>query len=766
MIFSIFSNYHSKGEICTPQLFDHYTTQFKTKLPDGSEVSIQQLCQLIADEHNHDKRGELKKCLPLITWQASYDNGWRRNAEACPSGLYILDIDHLQDPLALWLSIKPRCEDLSLVFAGLTPSTHGLRLVAECRPEFSSLAECQQWLAAQIGTDYDSVCKDFARASFLPEASYIYHFDRSIFDRIPNVVYLNPEYKHASDTLPEVAPVESTPAEQPSPEQPLQHTYRGLELRRIAEEYLRANGGEPEQGERNTRLFKLAGRMRYICDFNEQVVLANMPSYGLPESEMRTLVHSAMSGLRSGEIPSDLREVIDRMSSISMLSDPGEVSFDEEDLYASLDISKIPVMPPIFKQWYDAAPTDFKIPVVLCQLPILGTLGSRLRARYADGTIHSPSFQVSLEAPQASGKSFIRRLVDYELRSIKIHDEAERAKERNYKDMIKKFKLTNPKASKKEMAQLLDDQPHPLVRYVPPTMSITQLLIRTHDANGLHLFAVSEEIDTVHKAFKKGFSNLSEVLRSAFDNAEYGQDYASENSFSGIVHLYYNTLFSGTPKAIRRFYPDVEDGLVSRVTFVTIPDQFGKPMPVWKEFTPYQKEVVDLGLSRLDAVTIVDETVQPPHVMDMDWLALNMERWVKAQQKLAVLQNDRTRDVFARRSAVVGFRAGMLAWFLWDENPSPQTHSKVIRFSRWIASLMLRQHLLRFSIEEDVRNIFPFKKVFDAMPNEFSINDLHNHLLTAGIRTEVRQILYKWRTLGVVVGDKTHGSKNYKKVAQ
>ena len=62
-------------------------------------------------------------------------------------------------------------------------------------------------------------------------------------------------------------------------------------------------------------------------------------------------------------------------------------------------------------------------------------------------------------------------------------------------------------------------------------------------------------------------SSYSDALRTAFDNGEYGQDYASENSFSGIVKLYYNTLFSGTPKAMCRFFPDVEDGLVSRVLF-------------------------------------------------------------------------------------------------------------------------------------------------------------------------------------------------------
>lgn len=44
-----------------------------------------------------------------------------------------------------------RIAELGIVYAGMTPSRHGLRLVAKCRPEFQTIAECQQWLGEQIG---------------------------------------------------------------------------------------------------------------------------------------------------------------------------------------------------------------------------------------------------------------------------------------------------------------------------------------------------------------------------------------------------------------------------------------------------------------------------------------------------------------------------------------------------------------------------------------------------------------------------------------
>ena len=63
-------------------------------------------------------------------------------------------------------------------------------------------------------------------------------------------------------------------------------------------------------------------------------------------------------------------------------------------------------------------------------------------------------------------------------------------------------------------------------------------------------------------------------------------------------------------------------------------------------------------------MSLIGNVVQPDHVMDLGFLNKDLKRWLTEQQEEAVRTNDRTRDVFCRRSAVVGFRAGMLAWFL------------------------------------------------------------------------------------------------------
>ena len=284
------------------------------------------------------------------------------------------------------------------------------------------------------------------------------------------------------------------------------------------------------------------------------------------------------------------------------------------------------------------------------------------------------------------------------------------------------------KVTPENREELLGQRPKGIIRYVPATISITKLLQRLENARGLHLFAFAEEIDTVTKTFKRGFSSYGDLLRVAFDNGLYGQDYASTESFSGLVTAYYNTLFSGTPKAMRRFYPDVEDGLVSRVCFVMLPD----------------------------------------HVMDLTFLNRDLKRWLTEQQEEAVRTNDRTRDVFCRRSAVVGFRAGMLAWFLYGEKNTPMNRKRTMAFARWVANQMLTQHLLRFEIDGTGSNVNHWEEVFAQLPNEFNREDVQKLLKANGVNTPLRMVLYKWRLLGCIVPMEQEGGQKilrFKKAA-
>ena len=757
MIFSLFrSPKAQKGEICT---YERY-------LQISNDPQLLQLCNLIAAEEDPDKRGELKKKLPVITWQASFE-GKRLAKQAKPSGLFMLDIDHVEEPGKMFSEkISSRIKELGIVYVGMTASRHGIRIVARCLPTLKTIEECQRWLASNLKVEFDGVCKDWARCSFLVHDSYTYYMNaKAIWQESPvegTVYSLDGAYK---PNLEFEKALEPTPKKESTDQReglfggPTD--YKGIPYERIAKEWLDYTGGEPTEGERNARLYKLALRMRYITDFNEATMLRVMPRYGLPEEEMRSLIHSASSTTRAADLPKDLQDVLQKIDKQIKLGE----SYEEDELPEIItDTEKMPSLPPLLRQWWEVAPDDFKKPVTLCQLPILGALGSRLRAKYIDGQIHSPSFQVSLEAPQASGKSFIVRLVNYELAQMMESDESQRQKEREYSEKVSEMKMLNIKVNADNKDQILGTKPKGIIRYVPATMSITKLLMRMEAAQGLHLFALAEEIDTVLKAFKRGFSSFSDALRVSFDNGLYGQDYASDNSFSGIIPLYYNTLFSGTPKAMCRFYPDVEDGLVSRVLFVSLPDQFGKPMPVWKEFDNKQKQIVDIALTRLNEITLQGSEVQPEHIMKMEWLNKAMASWIISQQQEAVRSEDRTRDIFCRRSAVVGFRAGMLAWFLWEEKNTPTIRRNVTNFAIWVANCMLNQHLLRFNVKSTHSNVNQWEDVFALLKDEFTRDELEHALASQSVDTPIKQVLYKWRLLGIIEAvEEGRQGKNNKK---
>lgn len=764
MRFSIFDSAKArKGRLCT---YEEYLTY-------ADSDRVRRLCAAISHEEDHDRRSKLKSQLPVITWQAEF-TGRRLNAEAKPSGLFMLDIDHVDNPTKMYNDHFCGRDFKALhgiVFVGITASGHGLRVIARCRPEFKTIDECQQWLAGVLGVEHDGACKDWARCSYLVSSELTLFMDaKAIWEEEPEEVTLYDIHEPLSrniamekllpgtdSSLPQTVnsdgensvfpdnTASTTGVDQREGLFGVQNEYHGIPLDRIAREWLEYTGGVPHEGDRNQRIFKLSIRMRYLTDFNEATMLRVIPSCGLGDAEMKSLIHSACTTSRGSNIPKDMKEVIARIAKRQALV--GDEEVDEEII---TDTSKLPPLPPIIRQWADTAPDDFKQSVVLCQLPILGALGSKLRARYLDGQIHTPTFQVSLEAPQASGKSFMMRLVNDELAQIIEHDEAQRAKEREYDNKVREMKLLNVKITPENKDEILGSRPKSLIRIVPPTISITKLLMRMNDAQGLHLFCFCPEADTMTKAFKRGFSSFSDLLRLSFDNEKAGQDYASDSSFSGVVNMYYNLLLSGTPKAMRRFYPDVEDGLISRVCFVTLPDQFGRPMPVWGTMSDKERQIVDVALVRLNEISLQGDVVQPDHMMKLDWLNTAIKQWILRQQSEAVRTDDRTRDIFCRRSAVVGFRAGMLAWFLYGEKNTPTIRKNVMRFSEWVSNCMLNQHLLRFKVNGTDSNVNKWEEAYNMLGDEFTREEVKKALQTTGSESPVRITLYQWQLLGII----------------
>ena len=225
---------------------------------------VGQTCAEIADCHEQllrgemsredfeTKKSELKRRLPAFCFHAHFKNGRRLNAEAEPSGLSILDIDHIKGSPEVGLSPalpvgegeeqpkeqpKEQSKELSkesvtlmetlkrhlftctpitdektlatlkrlgIVLIHKTPSGEGLRLVFII-PQGKGLVEAQQWLAKQIGLEaFDEACKDLARCSFAVPEEYVLFLDEE-------ELFKEPQQPHPR-----------SPLQQPHPRAPLQ----------------------------------------------------------------------------------------------------------------------------------------------------------------------------------------------------------------------------------------------------------------------------------------------------------------------------------------------------------------------------------------------------------------------------------------------------------------------------------------------------------------------------------------------------------------
>ena len=169
------------------------------------QPSVQDICDRIKllDGKDPDEMALLKKHLPIITPHTCRfrGDGARRSSNAVPSGLVMLDIDHIDDPREFFSThIFPHLGEKSLerpreligaqvvedkvvdvvdnnapciYFVAITPSGHGLRIIAERNPG-ESIPDAQRRIASACNIpEYDGVTTDLARASVLMPWSYV-----------------------------------------------------------------------------------------------------------------------------------------------------------------------------------------------------------------------------------------------------------------------------------------------------------------------------------------------------------------------------------------------------------------------------------------------------------------------------------------------------------------------------------------------------------------------------------------------------------------
>ena len=531
------------------------------------------------------------------------------------------------------------------------------------------------------------------------------------------------------------------PAVALSAPKPAKADYNGTPYSRIVDVLLERWGiyGQPAEGNRNTTLYRLARLLRYICDFNAGQIVSVIPSWGLSADEVRATVNSALASPRGTSLPPELSDVL------CALACGGTVYEDSGIVSAPNPLPKD--LPPLISWLARRYPLNSRC-AILASLPILGCLLSRLRARYLDGTEESPIFMTAIVGTQASGKSFLKEIYNLLAFPMLEADMESMRREQEYKE-----KLRRAKNSKRQPE--LETFP---VRCIPATVSNTQLLRRAHQNMGLALLSFAPEIDTVVRSGKAGaWAQKGDVYRIGFEAGLYGQDFASDNSYSAVVELRYNLLFSGTDAAMKCFFNNVENGMSGRFCLSAMADDRGQKVQ--------RREQDEKGMKRVaKQVAKLYEmgSVSPDNtVCHLKKTLKALDEWTDMRIAEYFETGNEALDILRRRSCLIGFRAAMVAWALCGGRES----KAVVDFAVWVASEVLQQQLLFFGKElnrqdEENRKIREsaqreFRKtanvrLLSELPEMFEKSDLIDLRHKYGMEGECGYILSRWLKAGVV----------------
>ena len=762
-----------------------------TKVCDSENVR-----NLIAAHQGGDKKA--KDQLPCICFNGRCTTNYRSADAMQPTQLVMIDIDHCEDGEKAWQELEEQFnskEELktfkqyNLMVAHLTPSK-GLRLVVVAREGLKTLGENIYWYSQYLNLErfgkLDTACKDFSRLSFLVPKDYI------MFENAALYLNTDPDFVH-NDFLRNDFKTEEESGKKSEDDVPVlteeqieeykKVEWRGQPVMPILEAYLKQQGTPKEgDGEIHNYYNELVKYFRYLTSNNKECLLAILPKFGHTDEECWSQIKSICRVNTLSKLPLDFYIFLKDNGFYKPRNNAAASAYQEYMLNDEVGGKPlvIPYLPPVFREFVKCAPKDFVVPAINALMAIIGTLTSYVKAKYPyDHKWHTTSFFSIISAPPSTGKGFVSQYMDLLFEDLRLRDFISQARENIYLSVINK-KGANDKAP---------DKPKVSLRLIPPKNSEAELLEKQSYNCGYHMFTYAAEMDSWAKGVRAAGGNKDDIIRVAWDNEAYGQQFKASNTFKGEVNLYWNVLITGTPRQIEKYFRDVENGLVTRCCFTPIENQEFVMAPKWKELSAkdenrirefmkrcdensYEQpcnvdksEIYEVGENAEEFDNKVDWHYQfkPKKEVDMSWIMPTIDAFQLEQMQMGLKDFDSARDVFRRRVGVRGFRLALLCTCLYSKMNKQQIAGCKKFVDWWMhqdIDNMLKMWGSKYNKETQHAPNLPQKSLYDMLPDEFDKTDVYAKCTMLGIKTPVRNIVYAWNKQNFI---KKVGA-NYQKV--
>ena len=731
-----------------------------------------------------DEKAIAKKSVPGVIFTGRTEST-RMASAMIPTQLAMVDIDKCdKDPKEIWqrlFELKGNewiCDNV--VIAYITCSGRGLRIVFRGQNGLKSLIDNMKWFSEEFPLEegegeYDDAIHDFSRLSFLSKADDILFEHSMLFmetepeldgDIVNPAIILNDDNRvgnlgKLSEEAAEFSKEEIERFEA--------FDYRGINVKTIVKKYIEVSG-EPSAGEVHNFYNELVKNFRCICSNNKRLLLYILPRFGHTAGECWDQIKSICKVNTLSSLPKDFYFFLkDNGFYIPSGAEQGALQQYMLSEKPDDDFVEPPYLPPVIRELVSCAPRDFVIPSINALLPIIGTLTSYVGAEYPyDNRIHTTSFFSVIYAPPGTGKGFVERFIEMLMKDLELRDCVQMQKEKFYLEKLNK-KGSNEKSP---------DNPNTSLRIMDAKNSEAELLEKQRNNRGFHMFTFAAEMDTWAKGVRAAGGNKDDMVRVAWDNGVYGQQYKSPSTFKGRVRLFWNLLITGTVQQLLNYFRNVENGLVTRCTFTAIENQqFAEP-PMWKHLNNKAVKTIEDFIKRCDENTyespckanrdIIESMTEEEfesevdwhfkfrerQIVELDWIMPEIKDFLKSQIKQSALDVDVARDVFRRRVAVRGFRLALMCTCLYNRRMTKVDIENCRKFIRWWMERDLEGIMKlwgpKYNEQVNVVPVITQKSVFEDLPTKFTKSDVYTSCLKQGVKTPVKMVIYNWKKMGCI----------------